>query len=815
VTTFVQDLRIALRSFLKQRAFTTAALLSLALGLGANTTIFTLINAAFLTPLPVKDVDRLVAVYTTDVSHPGYLPVSYLNFEDFRDHNEVVSKLVAVQWLMVSLTGGDAPERAFCQIVSGSYFDVLKVRASRGHTFLPEDDSAPGRNPVAVISHGLWQRRFGGDPNLVGRKVSINNHAFTIIGITPEGFKGTDRLTAIDVWIPMSMYEQISNFRAMFKDRSGQMFNMIGRLKPGVTVQQADTAFRLLAARQEQAYPDTNKGWGAAVLPIEKAALDPNDRQIYARGGMFLSLVVGLLLLITCANLASLLLARATTREREMAIRVAVGAHRGHLIRQLRIESLMLALAGGALSLLVAFWSGRILWRLRPPFLTDDTPLILGIDARILGFTLLISLLTGLLFGLIPALQASRPNPSAALSAAPRSRTGKRRFGLRDILVIGQIALALVALIGAGLFLVSLRNVQREDPGFAVDKLLVMSMDLGGQGYDPERGRALYHQILERVEALPGVVSATLSPHRPLSRVGLLLPVTAEGQEHTGPGTPVRADTAGPKYFSTVGIPILRGRDFTDSDRQDTPRVAIVNETMARQFWPGQDALNRRFILGTPQAPSIEIVGIARSSKYVDVSEPPQPYFYRPFSQNYVPTMTLYVRTEGNPATLLPAVRHEVQALAPNLPLTDVQTVADRLSGSLWAPRLGSVLLGAYGLLAFILAATGIYGLMAYSVAQRRREIGIRMALGARRSDVLHMVLVHGLGIISVGLTLGISAALAGSRFVASMLFGISPSHLPTILGMAILFAAVALLASFIPAYRATRLNVVRALRPD
>lgn len=808
-----KDLRYAFRSLAKRPGFTAAAVLSLALGIGANTTIFSVVNAAFLAPIPVERPERLAAVYTTDAQHPGFLPISYENFEDLRDQNRVFDDLVAVQWLMVSVTGGDTPERVFCQIVTGSYFDTLGVRAGVGRTFLPEDDSAPGRNPVVVLNHDFWEKRFNADPGLVGRTVLLNNREFTVVGIAPEGFKGTDRLTSVDVWIPMSMYEQISNFRASFRDRSFRMFNMIGRLKPGVTLAQAEADLQRIGRQLEQTYPDNNKGMGVTSVPFNVASLEPNDREKYVRGGTFLMIVVGLLLLIACANLASLLLARASSRESEMAIRLAVGAKRGHLIRQLLVESLVLSLGGGLLGLLVAAWSSRFLWRLRPPFITENTPLALGIDVRVLAFTLLLSLMTGVLFGLAPALQSSRPNLVHSLTAAARTRRPHRKFGLRDLLVVGQISLALIALIAAGLFLNSLRNAQNIDPGFDVDRLLVMSMDMGGQGYNEARGRGFYRQIVEDVKVLPGVVSATISSHRPLSRVGVLLQVVPEGQEDpSSAGTPVRADVVGDNYFETVGIPILRGRGITAADRQGTRRVAVVNETMAKRFWPGQEAIGKRFDVGDGGEPT-EIVGIARDAKYVDIGEPPTPYFYVPFAQDYVPTMTLYVRTEGSPAALLPQVRGKVQSLAPTLPLMDVQTVSQRRAGSLWAPRLGAVLLGSYGLLAFILAATGIYGVIAYSVSQRRREIGIRMALGAHRGHVVWLVILQAMGLLVVGLVIGIGGALAGGRLVAGMLFGISSTHLPTIAAVAALFATVALVASFIPANRATRVDATTALR--
>ncbi|MES1241660.1 MAG: ABC transporter permease [Acidobacteriota bacterium] len=811
--TLKQDLSYAFRTLFRKPGFALSAVLSLALGIGANTMIFTVVNAAFLAPLPVREQDRLVAVFTNDVTYPGHLPVSYPNFEEFRDHNEVVSNLVAVQFLSMNLSGGEVPERVFGQMVSGGYFDLLGVRAALGRTFLPEDDGAPGKSPVLVMSHGLWQRRYGSDPKLVGSKIRLNGQEFTVIGVTPRGFSGTDRITASDVWVPMSMYTQVSRFRDSFQDRSFRMFDMVGRLKPGVSVSQADAAFRTLGKRLEQSYPDANKGLGATAMPLSEASLDIANRHLYVRGSLFLTIVVGLLLLITCANLASLLLARAETRRREMGIRLAIGAGRGRLIRQLLTESLVLSLLGGAAALFVSYLGSKAIWRLRPPFLTDNTPLVLSLDGRVLAFTLLVSLLTGVLFGLAPALRSARTDLAAMLGVNAPVRGGRRKLGVLDALAAVQVGLALVSLVGAGLFLRSLGNVHRIDVGFKADELAVLSFDVTTLGYDEARGRQLYRRVLERASAVPGVDAATLGSHRPLSRVGVLLPVRAEGQDLTERAASVRADTVGLGYFETLGIPILKGRGFEPFDREGSSRVAIVNETMAGHYWPGQDAVGKRFQFGESED-FVQVVGVARDSKYVDVGEPPQSYFYLPLEQNYAPTMTLWVRT-AHPDNLVEPVRREVQALAPDLPLTDVQTAMDRLNGSLWAPRLGASLLTGFGALALALASIGIYGVTAYAVTQRRREIGIRLALGSQRGEILGMVIRQALVMIGLGMALGVAMALSGGKLVSSMLFGVSPTDLTTLALVCAFFAAVAFVASFLPANRATRTDVLKVLRTD
>jgi predicted permease len=813
VEKFVQDLHYALRTLARQPAFTVAAVLSLALGIGASTLIFTVINAAFLAPLPIAGGDRLVAVVTTDESYPGYLPASYPNFEDFRDRNDVLSGLVVWQFLGMNMTGGERPERLFGQMVSGGYFDLLGVHAALGRTFLPEDDAAPGKNPVAVISHALWQRRFGSDPHVVGSKVRINGHELTITGVTPAGFFGTNRITACDVWIPTSMYTQISRFRASFHDRSFRMFQMMGRLRPGVSVSQADAAFRSLARNLERTYPEVDKGWGAAVVPLSHATLDVENRPKFVQGSLFLAIIVGLLLLMTCANLASLLLARSEARRPEMAIRLAVGAGRRRILRQLLTESAVLALLGGASGLLLSQWGSRAIWRMRPPFLADDTPLVLGVDARVLAFTLLVSLLTGVLFGLLPAWRSTRPDLSPTLRAAAQAGGRGRRLGVLAPLSVAQLALAVVALIGAGLFLRSLTNAERIDPGFAAERLAVLSFDLAAQGYDEVHGRDLDRRVLARAASVPGVQSATLSSHRPLNRVGVLVALRVEGLDPAQRVPPVRTEAVGRDYFKTVGIPLLKGRDFSAIDRDGAPRVAIVNETLARRYWPGMEPIGKRFTVGDDKG-FIQVVGLARDAKYVDMGEAPQPYFYQPLEQAYAPLVTLWART-AHPEGLAETLRREVQSLAPDLPLTDVGTAGARVQQSLWAARLGASLLAGFGSLALLLAAVGVYGVTSYSVSQRRREIGIRLALGATRGQLLGLIVGQTCAILAAGMTLGLALALSGRRLVANMLYGIDAANLATYVAVCCFLAAVALLSSFLPARRATRVDALRVLRAD
>jgi predicted permease len=470
----------------------------------------------------------------------------------------------------------------------------------------------------------------------------------------------------------------------------------------------------------------------------------------------------------------------------------------------------VLSLLGGVGALLISAWGSRLIWRLRPPFLTDNTPLVLGVDGRVLAFTLGVSLLTGLLFGLAPAVRAARTSLASTFTVAAPVRGGRRKFGVLDGLAVVQIGLALISLVGAGLFLRSLGNARSIDVGFDADKLLVMSFDMAAQGYDEARGRQFYRRVHERAEAVPGVQAVALGSHRPLSRVGVLLPIQPEGEDTSARETSVRADAVGLGYFKTLGISLVKGRDFEPIDREGGQPVAIINETMAAHYWPGQDPLGKRFRMGN-RPDFLQVIGVAKDSKYVDVGEPAQPYFYLALEQSYAPTMTLWVRTE-RPKGLVEAVRREVQALAPDLPLTDVQTVDARLQGTLWAPRLGASLLTGFGGLALVLASIGIYGITAYAVAQRRREIGIRLALGAQRGEVLGLMIRQALVMISIGMAFGVAVVVAGGKLVSSLLYGIGATDFGTLAGVCAFFAAVALAASFLPANRATRIDALKVL---
>jgi putative ABC transport system permease protein len=819
--TVLQDLRYGVRMLFKNPALTAAAVLSLGLGIGANTTIYTLVNAVLLRPLPIRDASGVVAVFTTDEKNKGgfndFMSISRPNFEDYRDRNQTFSEMAAYQGLALSLSGRGEPEQINGEMVSGNYFSLLGVSPGLGRYFLPEEDKVKGASPVAVLSHGFWTRHLGADPAIVGKSLTLNGQPFTVVGVARPGFIGINALGGPDVWVPMAMHEQVlTGFVAEnFDDRRALLWNVAGRLKPGVTVEQARADVRRIGTQLEKEYPVPNGERGGTVLSISQSTLNPGFRRIVVLSGAVLMTVVGLVLLIACANVANLLLARAGARRKEVAIRLSLGASRARLIRQLLTESALLALLGGAAGLLVAFWSRDLLLALRPPQFLLPAGLDLPFDARVLGFTILVSLVTGLLFGLAPALQASRPDLAVELKDKTIEPAGRRSVTLRGALVVAQVALTLIALVGAGLFLRSLGNTQRIDPGFDLRGLLVMTFDVGAQGYDQARGLDFYRRAVERAGTVAGVRAATISSVLPLGGGGFSRTVFPEGHEPAAgsTGTFVLANTVVPGYLGVMGIPLLKGRDVNDADRDGAPFAVVINRAMADRFWKDEDALGKRFkFFGDPDFR--QVVGVVENTKIFTLGEDPQPVAFVPLRQAYEPAMTLIVRTTGgDPRALVATVRREIQSLEPNMPLTNVQTGGDMLDGTLWAPRMAAGLLGVFGLLALILATVGIYGVMSYTVSQRTHEFGIRMALGAGTRDVQRLVLRQGLVLVAVGLLLGLLASLVLTQFVATLLVGVGTADPLTFGGIALLLLGVALFAGYVPARRATRVDPMVALR--
>ena len=832
--TLFQDLRYGFRTLLKNPGFAAVAILSLALGIGANTAIFSFVNAILLRPLPVTNPDELMFVFSGRSDSP-FITASYPDYVDFRDRNDVFTDMACFSGVAASLASDDRADLVQGAIVSGNYFDVLGVKPIQGRAFSPEEDQTPGTHPVLIASHTLWQQRFGGDPGFMGKTLTLNGRIFTVIGIAPPGFNGAAVGNTNDFYVPMMMQSLIRPPRGGFsgeqnadllKRRGPRWLDMVGRLRPGVSQEQAQAAMSTLAGQLEQAYPETNAGWIATLFPVSKG--DPGLRgDVLPVAGLLLS-VVGLVLLIACFNVANLLLSRATTRRKEISIRLALGASRLRLIRQMLTESVLLSMMGGAVGLLLALWITDLLEKINPPANIFSVKLDLSPDISVLSFTLGLSVVTGLIFGLVPALQASKPDLIPALKDENATAGhSARRLNLRSLFVIGQVGISLVLLIAAGLFLRSLGNAQAINPGFSTDNVLVMPLDINLLKYTKPQGRTFYGQAIEKVEALPGVQSATLARVIPLSGGGRTTNVFIQGQEpvpnaRNAEGTTsddsnrantVNANVVGFRYFETLGIPFLRGRDFTGDDREGAPGVVIVNETFARRFWKDEDPVGKRISTRGAQGPFFEVIGVVANGKYVTLGEEPRSMMYMPLSQNHETGMTLHVRTSLPPESLAAAVRGEIQSLEKNLPISGIRTMADQMSSSLFPAKMGAILLAIFGSLALLLATVGLYGVMGYSVARRTREIGIRMALGAGRNDVLKMVLKEGMTLVGIGIILGLGAAWFATQLLASFLYGVSVTDPFTFAGVSLLLSGVALVASFAPARRATRVDPIVALR--
>jgi predicted permease len=818
----VQDIRYGARQLRKNPGFTGVAVLTLALGIGANSVIFSLVHALLLHPLPVERPEQLAAVYTSDFSGTQYGTSSYPDYVDFRDRNQVFSGTVAYMPTAFSLNIDGATERAFGEIVSGNYFSTLGVAPALGRGFLPEEDRTPGERAVAVISHKLWQNRFGGDPDILGRAIKLNGHPFTIVGVAPEKHSGLIRGIASDLWVPAMMMKEASPGSDHRVERWSRGFLVMGRLKPDVTLDQAQADFRRIAEQLFREWPQQwtnirNQSRIISLLPEGQARVMPDLRTPIVIFMAMLMAVVGLVLLIACANVANLFLARATARRKEIAIRLSLGVSRGRLIRQLITESVLVALVGGGVGLLIAAWGTGFLTAFKPP---TQFPIELDMEAnwRVLGFTFGLSLLSGVLFGLAPALAVSRPALVASLKDEAGGATGRGR--LRGALVIAQVALSLMLLICSGLFMRGLRNAGSVDPGFDADNLLVMSMDLQLQGYSETTGRNFSRQLLDRARALPGVVSGSMTDELPLvitggSRRG----ITIEGYAaQPGEGREVNSSSVTPGYFETLNIPVLRGRAFNEQDREGSPGVVIVNEAFTRRYWPGQDPIGKRIQMGgsfggSNNSPYLEVIGAVGDGKYVTLGEEARPFFFMNLAQQYQSSRTLIVRTRGNPLDYLPAVRSEVAALDKNLPLYDVKTMRQHLGLALLPTRLAGSVLGVFGLVALIMAAAGIYGVMAYSVVQRTREIGVRMALGASAGAVLRLVVRSGMTLTIAGVAIGVAASLALTRLMKTILFGVSATDPVTFVAITLLLIVVALLACWIPARRAAKVDPMKALR--
>ncbi|CAN5347645.1 ABC transporter permease [soil metagenome] len=811
--TLWQDIKYGVRMLRKNPGFTLIAIVALALGIGANASIFSVVNAVLLRPLPFAEAEQLVMVWERRPQQNREAgPVAPADFLDWQKQNQSFAAMAAYSARAFNLTGGGAePEQLIGQLVTNEFFRVLGARAALGRTLLPEVD-LPGGNRVAVISHGLWQRRFGGDAGVVGRTLTLDNEIFTVAGVMPPDFNYPDRET--ELWaspqrtVPDVILPGNPDPATL---RSLHYLNVIARLKPDVTRTAAHAEMEAIAGRLEQQYPDANTGHTARVVGLHEQLVG-DVRPVL----IVLLSAVGFVLLIACANVANLLLARGAGREREMSIRTALGAGRLRLIRQLLIESVLLAVTGGALGLLLALWGTDALVAISP----ESFPRLqeINLDARVIGFTFLTSLLTGVIFGLVPALQVSKLDLSSALKDGGRgSAEGFGRRRLRGALIVAEVALTMVLLVGAGLMIRSFDRLLRVDPGFKADHLLTMEVSLPQAKYNEseEQTANFFREIIGRISGLPGVQSAGATWILPLSGQGAGSGFEIEGRDPATVSERLNSafSSVSPNYFHTMSIPIVKGREFGDRDTATAPGVSLVNETFARRYFPNEDPLGKRIKRRGDDNDWTTIVGVVGDVRQLGLDAEPRAEMFFSYQQSPVPFMNIVIRTATDPATLAAAVRQEVWAVNPNQPVANVSTMNELLANSAARTRFNTLLLSLFALTALTLASVGIFGVMSYTVTQRTREIGVRMALGAQRSDVLRLVIRQGMILAGLGIVIGLAAALALTRLMTSLLYGVSATDPATFTGIALLLAGVALVACYIPARRATKVDPMVALR--
>jgi predicted permease len=836
----LQDLRYARRVLTRSPGFTLVSVLSLALGIGVNATVFGFVNSLMLRPLPLPDNDRLVRIQDDN------LP-AYSDYLAYKERADAFDGLAAYDFDGFNLFEGESSGRAGVATVSDNYFDVLKVRPALGRTFSPGEDGRPGATPAAVISHGLWQRRFGADPNVVGKTFRLQRVPFTVIGVAPREFTGAGLGQPHDLWIPFATELLLHPESNRLKNPDSYQVRVIGRLKPGVSLEQAQAAVEVVAAQQDRIpkvrlftdNPDEQPATARTVIPATVLEMGPNDRRRAWLGVAAILTVMGLVLLVACANVANLLLGRAAGRRQEIAVRLAMGAGRGRIVRQLLTESFLLSLLGGAVGLILSRWTGDLLLSLlsrQSAEVATAAALDLGMDWRLLLFTLLLSAATGVAFGLVPALQTSKPDLVANLKAEGATPAkGRRRLNFRNALVVAQVAVSTLLLIPAVLLVRNTQLARSSDYGFPTADRYVTAVDLGGLGYDEKRQKMLRAELLDKVRAVPGVRSATLSQIVPLSGGTMVIPLEVEG-EPAGVQAPdvlgendksvyaldqpgsLYLNTVDTAYFETTGIPLVAGRDFSERDDANAPDVMVVNETLARRLAPGGNALGKRLVERdalNKKTRYMEVVGVVRDVKYIWPSERPRYFAYRPLRQHEAASTVLTVHGVGDLKTISEGLRSAAKSVDPSLPvegLTRMDELIDRRLGEskiiIWAS-------GAIGMLALLLASVGLYGVMAYTVAGRTKEIGIRVALGAGRGRVSRMILADGLALASAGTLVGLLLSAACMRLMQSLLYGVSPTDPLTYAAVSVFLTAVALLACYVPARRATKVDPLVALRYD
>lgn len=812
MSTLVADIRYSVRSLIKNPGLTLAAILSLGLGIGANTTIFTWVQAVLFRPIPTATDPGSIRIAAMENREGASRSWSYPNYQDFRDRATMV-EVVAQDDQTFNVAVDESAERSWGGLVSGNYFQVLGVPAAAGRMFTPQDDVTPGAHPVAVISYSYWQQRFAGDPSTVGKQVIVNNTPVTIVGVSAEGFIGAFGGIASSLWLPMAMQKEMMGGDRL-NSRGNGWFQLLVRLKPGVSSDQAQAEATAIMSQLEQEYKNVNDGRRLRIVQTWDAPF--GAATVLKPLLTVLTVLVALVLVIACANVANLLLSKAVSRRREIALRLSLGASRLRLIRQLLTESLMLALAAGLTGVVIAYWSMDVIMAFVPPV---DMPFDLGLrmDGTTLMFALAVSLITGLVFGLAPALQASGSQTMNALKEEGRSGGGGRSSGrLRSALVVAQVAVCLVLLVGASLFLRSFIAAQSMSPGFDPNGVVTASMDMFQSGYTGERLRDFQRRTIEAMTALPRVQSAAFGSRLPLGMGGSnSTSVTVDGYvPRENEELVINYITVGPRYFATMSIPVRQGREYADTDTPDSPNVIVINESMARRYWKDGHALGGTVRMGTQNV--LEVVGIVADSKYGSINEKPLPQIFLSMNRFQTSTLRLFVKASGDPASMVAETRNALRALDATLPVYDARTMNEHMLGAVFAQKMAANLLGAMGVLALLLAAIGLYGVMAYAVSQRTQELGIRLALGASPGSLLNMIVGQGMKLTSIGMVIGL--ALAFGAFgsigaVRTLLPGISPLDPVTFVAVPVTLGLIALLATWIPGRRAGKVDPLVALR--
>lgn len=815
--TLLKDIRYAFRKMIRSPAFTTVALLSLAVGIGTNTAVFALVEGFLFRDLPYEEPDELVEVYLTQDVFP-YSPLSYPDYLDVREATgEIFQELGLGGFTFGQVDRGDRVGSLLGELVSGTYFPLLGMQAAVGRTLLPEDDISPGAHYVMMLSHGYWQREYAGDPGIVGQTIRLNGHGYTVVGVAPEDYPGTVQGVPVDFMVPIAMVQQIQQGTGNpLTSRDNQSYFVKGRLRPGVTLEGAQVALAGVAASLRDIYPETwDETRDFLAMPTKDVVMNPAFDKILVMSAMLALVLVGVVLLIACANLASFLLARGTDRKKEIAMRLALGARRWTLVRQLLTETTLLAALGGVLGMGVSVWLIKLLVSMELP-LPGGLHLDLAMTGKAFLFGIAVTAATGFLFGLAPALQSTNPDVAPTLKDESTGGGKPRRFTLRNVLVSGQVAASLILLVSAGLFLRSFQSFQAQDPGFGTEPTALLTFVVSAERYNDEEGRLFARNYLDRLEQTPEIAAAGFISNIHMNTTSTqTIGINVDGIEPP-PGRPaweVDQAVANPEFFDAAGIPILQGRNFEETDVEDGTRVVIINEVMAHRFWPDEDPLGK--VIRRPNGQDLVVVGVARNAKVRTLGEAPRPFIYRAYSQSYASFLTAVLQTRGRAEDALQSGFRTIRELDPEILVVETKTMEEHLGIMLFPARIGTLLSSLFAIVALALASIGLYGVVSYAVARKSREVGIRMSLGAEPGRVVKEIVREGMILAIVGAGIGMVLALAGAQVLRSLLFGVSAFDPVTFGAVPAVLLAIALASAYLPARRASRVDPVRALKAE